>query len=78
MARRCKFTCNKITKQKGWSGVEFCYGYEFSAVTGGSLENKEFFAATPGGTINISGIKGDWFEVGKDYYLDIIPVETNE
>ena len=78
MVRRCKFTCETVTKRKGWNGYPICYDYEFRTVTGDSEENKAFWAATPGGSLKVTGTQGDWFEVGKDYYLDIIPVNGNE
>ena len=71
---RCKFTCQSVTKRKGWrDGDEFHFDAEFSAVTGGSEENNEFWAATPSGTLKVSTVKADVFEPGKDYYLDISP-----
>lgn len=79
---RCKFTCLSVTKRKAWNGApsDFVYDSEFSAVTGhadpgDSGENEEFWAATPAGTLKLSTVKSDHFEVGKDYYLDLSIVE---
>lgn len=70
---RCKFTCTGVTKRKGWpNGPDFVYDAEFSAVHGqGSEENATFFAATPLGTLKLSTVRADHFEVGRDYYLDL-------
>lgn len=69
---RAKFTCSEISKRIGWNGNEFHYAAKFNVVTSGSDENKEFFASTPSGTIEISTVKEDHFEVGKNYYVDFI------
>ncbi len=72
---RCKFTCVSQTKRKGWAAAHpIVYDYEFNVVTGGSAENEAFFAATPSGSFKVSTTSIESFEVGKDYYLDIIPI----
>ena len=43
---------------------------------GESEENKAFWAATPAGKLELTSILHDAFEVGRDYYLDIIPCEV--
>lgn len=82
MAVRCKFTCVGVTKRKGWGGHAFVYDSEFTAVTAHGAQTREsadenaaFFAATPTGTVKLSTVRADHFEVGKDYYLDITPAE---
>jgi hypothetical protein len=74
---RAKFSCTSVTKQMGGkynpegkyeSGV--VYDYKFSAVVGGTDENKSFFASTPSGQISLSAVRDDLFEIGKEYYLD--------
>ena len=74
---RAKFVCTGVTKRKHWNQSEapFNYDAEFSAVTGGSEENKSFYAATPSGKINLYTVKDDLFEVGKDYYVDFTKAE---
>jgi len=67
---RAKFTCTEVSKRTGWGGNEFLYAAKFNIVTSGSDENKEFFAASPSGSIEVSTVKEDHFEVGKDYYVD--------
>jgi len=76
MSTRCKFTCIEVTKRKHWdpNKSEFHYDAKFSAVTSGSDENQEFYAATPSGTLTVQTYLPDMFEPGKDYYLDISTV----
>lgn len=77
MAVRCKFVCQRITQFHGWSGSgqQVLYGAEFSPVTTGTEEDKAFWAATPGGKLELHTIKAMPFEVGKAYYLEITPAE---
>ncbi len=75
MTIRCKFECVEVVKRKGWGGHEFLYAAKFQAVTGKSSENEAFFAATPSGNLEVSTVKDDLFEVGKQYYLDITLAE---
>ncbi len=76
MKTTAKFTCQSKTQVKNWNAnPEFIYGYKFSVVTGTSEENKQFFASTPGGTIELSAVRDDLFVPGKDYYLDFSPAE---
>jgi len=76
---RCKFTCMAVKKSKHYRRLsnadDFLYTAEFMPVTGGSTENDSFFDATPSGKLEIGTYTDDRFEVGKDYYLDIVPVE---
>ncbi len=67
---RAKFICNEIGKKIGWGENKFLYAAKFSVVMANSDENKAFFAATPTGSIEISTVKEDHFEVGKMYYVD--------
>lgn len=72
MTVRAKFQCIGVTKRKGWGGAEFVYDAEFQAVTNssGTDENKSFFAATPAGSIKLSTVRDDLFQVGEYYYVD--------
>jgi len=72
MSTRAKFQCIEVAKRVGWGGHPILYSAKFNVVTNGSEENKEFFAATPGGVIEMSTIREDHFEVGQEYYLDFI------
>jgi hypothetical protein len=68
---RAKFKCTSVTKQEDWSKKgSFQYSYKFSAVTSGSKENENFWKYTPAGSVDISAIRDDLFEVGKEYYVD--------
>lgn len=62
-----------MRKFKSWNqNLPFVFESEFLAVTVGSSENKAFFNATPTGSLKIGVYKEDVFEVGKEYYLDIL------
>lgn len=74
-AVRAKFTCTSITKSTKYPSG-FMWAYKFNVVTSGSEENKEFFASTPSGNIEIAGIRDDLFEVGQEYYLDFTPAQA--
>lgn len=74
MRVRAKFSCNRVT--------EFTGGYksvEFNAVHSTTGENKDFAEATPSGKLELSISPGrpaaDAFKPGKEYYLDITPVD---
>lgn len=71
---RAKFKCNSVTKQEGWGGAKFVYNAKFFVVTGNSDENKQFFASTPTGTIEIGTVREDFFEPGEEYYVDFTKV----
>ena len=82
---RAKFYCTSITKTVGskWnsegkyeSGI--VYNYRFQAVTSGSEENKSFFASTPSGSIELTAVRDDLFEIMKEYYLDFTVAEPVE
>jgi len=73
MTVRAKFQCIGVTKRRGWQDdIPFVYDAEFQAVTNssGTDENKSFFAATPAGSIKLSTVRDDLFQVGEYYYVD--------
>lgn len=73
---RCKFQCQSVTKTLHWDrSGKFLHTAKFSAVTDGSDENKQFFAATPSGSIEVGTYVPDVFEVGKAYYVDLTPAD---
>ncbi len=72
MSTRCKFRCVEV------SNVENGATVKFTAVTGGSPENESFFKWTPSGNLSLSLVtveNAKLFQPGRDYYLDISPVE---
>jgi len=80
MSVRVKFYCAEVVKGIGGryddegkyaSGVVF--SYKFSVVSTGSEENKKFFASTPSGSMSITALRDDLFEIGKEYYSDLTP-----
>jgi hypothetical protein len=78
---RCKFKCTGVTKSLGWNPKEhgdFLYAAEFTAVTDNSPENKQFFAATPAGSLKVSTVRQDVFQPGKFYYLDITEIPATQ
>ncbi len=75
---RCKFKCVEKREMEGWGEYKKLYGYIFSPVTGGSLENTQFFAATPAGRFEVSTVVTDAFEVGQEYYLDIMSAQEGK
>lgn len=78
---RAKFYCTSITKSLGsrWVDGKYeqapVYNYRFQAVTSGSEENKDFFASTPSGSIELTAVRDDLFELMKEYYLDFTLAE---
>lgn len=71
MTVRLKFFCNfKDERSKS---------VFLSPVYSGSDENKQFFAATPGGQLNFYTVNEQAlaeFEQGKEYYIDVFRAET--
>lgn len=67
---RAKFICISSEKTLGWINNELSHRYRFIVATSGSAENEKFFAATPSGELELSAVRNDLFEVGKEYYLD--------
>lgn len=68
---RAKFMCVSVKKQANHGGnPAFYYESEFAPVSGGSEENKQFFAWTPSGSIRLSTVIEDHFKAGKEYYVD--------
>lgn len=70
MSVRVKVVCN--TKQQYNDGQ---VNLVFSPVYSGSDENKQFFAATPGGAFQfytVNQAAANQFEMGKEYYFDIV------
>jgi hypothetical protein len=70
---RCKMKCvSKSEEPDGAAQVAM------EVVYGGSEENQKFFKYTPGGQLLFSTINPEaakQIEQGKEYYIDITPVE---
>lgn len=57
------------------SATDDGYEYKFEPVTSGSEENEEFFNYTPYGELMFGVTAKRKFKAGKEYYVDITPVE---
>lgn len=80
MMTRAKFYCTSVLKTiQGVNNEEGKYvqrpvfTYKFQVVSSGSEENKKYFASTPSGSIELSALREDMFEISKEYYLDFTP-----
>ena len=76
---RCKFKVQSVTEQMGWGGHDRLYSVKLNPVTSGSEENKAFYAATPGGQIDLSVLDaeiGKRFPVGSEVFVDFTPAEA--
>ena len=56
MSVRLKFAVTEQTQPRAWSGPGVFGSVKLNPVTGGSDENKSFYEATPGGSIEFSTI----------------------
>jgi hypothetical protein len=68
---RCKFKCVSKKEMIQYNDPKPIYEFEFSAVTDGSEENKNFFKWTPSGSLKTGVVQQDVFVVGREYYIDI-------
>lgn len=74
MIVKAKFFCSSVSKTVSNSrGPIFQYTYKFHAVYNNSEENKKYWEATPSGVIELTGMRDDLFEPGKEYYLEFTP-----
>ena len=80
---RAKFICTSVLKTiehvnnlvTGKYEPKPVFRYKFQAVSSGSEENKQFFASTPSGSIELAALREDLFELNQEYYIDFsIPV----
>lgn len=74
---RAKFKVESVREaaEEGLSDVSM------TAVTSGSPENEEFFKYTPAGSLNLGLVNPEtakFFVPGEEYYLDFIPVNTED
>jgi hypothetical protein len=82
MSVRAKFTVNRIERCQQMTYIDGkCLSMEvqtikMSPVSSGSEENKQFFALTPTGILELGTVNADaakQFELGKSYYIDFTP-----
>jgi len=68
---RAKFTCTEVSKRIGYSQAgTFVYAAKLTPVISGSEENRQFYALTPWGTIELGTIRENFFQPGKEYFVD--------
>jgi hypothetical protein len=79
MIVRAKFVVNSVTYRQHWQDRSKRIGtVELSVVSGGSDENKAFFAATPGGSIKLETLNQaaiDALPLDKAFYVDFTPAD---
>jgi hypothetical protein len=87
MSVRAKFVVQGITITKDDTSWHYAtgnsepmdvYSVTLYPVTGGGDENKEFFASTPNGKIELNILNEEAaqaFKKGKEYYVDFTPAE---
>ena len=73
---RCKVRCTEVAQREGWSSDgRTLFAAKFAAADRSkSPENAAFFEATPSLSLEVQTVKGDHFQVGREYYLDFTPV----
>jgi len=74
----CKFKCEEVAKRIGYGDTPIVYAAKFHAVMNDNEENLKFFAATPSGNIEVSTIRQDHFQVGKEYYVEFREVPVSK
>lgn len=75
MTVRAKFYVHSITTHKAWNGPGLMGTVHLQPVTSGSDENKAFYAATPGGKIELGTVNEEalkQFNIGDEFYVDFI------
>lgn len=73
---RAKFRVTEIIRRPGWSGHKEVQVIKLSPVVDGSEENKRFYAATPGGSIELGTVNAEavkQFDLGAEFYVDFTP-----
>ena len=82
---RAKFRVQSIRREQGTQWIEGnpvpreVQTIELYPVTGGSEENKQFYASTPSGKIELGVVNAEaakLFELNKDHYVDFSPAEV--
>lgn len=79
MSVTAKFKVNTVTRSQHWiMGNPEVQTILLIPVTGGSKENERFWAATPGGKVELAVINkeaGEFFELGEEYYIEFKKAE---
>ncbi len=87
---RAKFVCTGVTVEKGNTSWHYKEGntealdvvtVRMQPVVLGSDENKEFFASTPSGSIEMRILRPeavDWFVMGREYYVNFTGADQPE
>lgn len=77
---RAKFRLVSVTETKHWQqGRPNLKTLKLQPVSGGSPENEAFYAATPGGHIELATVNADAvaeMQLGADYYVDFTPASA--
>lgn len=77
MTVRAKFKVQSVTMTAHWQKDKGHLGtVKLHPVTGDSPENKAFYEATPGGSIDIGTINKEaleLFQIGREFYVDFTP-----
>lgn len=85
MTVRAKFKVQSITRtisnqyRDGKSSMVEMQTIKLYPVSGGSEENKEFWASTPSGSIDLGCVNlaaAEQFVLDGEYYIDFIPAPT--
>ncbi len=74
MAVKLKFQVTEQTQRKHWQGGGIIGSVKLNPVTGGSDENKSFYEATPGGSIEFSTVNEAALKslpIGAEVYVTI-------
>jgi hypothetical protein len=78
MSVRAKFKCHTITEREGLERGQARPRRQAHPRHSGSDENKQFYAATPGGSVEIACANAEaaaQFVIGREYYVDFTPAD---
>lgn len=71
---RCKFVCVSA-KPNPFNADLWDYGFVAVYSSDPDSENAKFWKYTPSGQLNFQSFNFPLFEVGKEYYLDLLPAQ---
>lgn len=78
MSVRAKFYVNSITHSKWGMEDAVLATVKLGPVTSGSKENKQFYAYSPAGQIELGTINEEvakQFHIGEEFYVDFTPAD---